>query len=90
MPDVRALMESAQARGLRVFLAEGKVKVQAPQSLDENAKALIEELREHREEIKALLSQPTPPCWNCGQPMSKAKTIYGDDVMVCWWCAKRA
>jgi len=56
MPDVRSLIETAQARGLRLFLAEGKVKVQAPQSLDENAKALIEELREHKEEIKSVLN----------------------------------
>ena len=90
MPNVRSLIETAQSRGLRLFLAGGKVKVQAPQSLDGAAKAFIEQLREHREEIKALLSQPTPPCWNCGKPMSKAKTIYGDEVMVCWWCAKTA
>jgi len=55
MPDVQSLIETAQARGLRLFLAEGKVKVQAPQSLDEKAKALIEELREHKEEIKSVL-----------------------------------
>ena len=55
MPTVRSLIETAQARGLRLFLAEGKVKVQAQQNLDENAKALIEELREHKEEIKSVL-----------------------------------
>jgi len=90
MPDVRALIESAQARGLSLFLDGDRVKVNAPQSLDEDAKSIIEELRDHREEIKTLLSQPTPPCWNCGQPMTEVKTIYGDEVMVCWWCAKRA
>ncbi len=55
MPDVESLIESAKAKGLRLFLAEGKVKVQAPQNLDENTKALIEELREHKEEIKSVL-----------------------------------
>jgi len=55
MPDVRSLIESAQTKGLRLFLADGKVKVQATQSLDENAKALIEELREHKEEVKTTL-----------------------------------
>ncbi len=90
MPDVGSLIESAQARGLRLFLAGGKVKVQAPQALDGDTKALIEELKEHREEIKALLSQVGCPCWNCGQPMSEARTIFGDGVWVCWWCAKTA
>ena len=56
MPDVRALIESAQVRGLRLFLDGDRVKVKAPQSLDENAKALIEELREHKEEIKSVLN----------------------------------
>jgi len=55
MPNVQSLIETAQARGLRLFLAEGKVKVQAPQNLDENAKALIEELRRHKEEIRSVL-----------------------------------
>ena len=55
MPDVESLIEIAKAKGLRLFLAEGKVKVQAPQNLDENTKALIEELREHKEEIKSVL-----------------------------------
>ena len=90
MPDIGSLIESAQARGLRLFLAEGKVKVQAPQTLDRDTKALIAELREHREEIKALLSQTNCPCWNCGQPMSEARTIFGDEVWVCWSCAKTA
>ncbi len=55
MSAVRSLIETAQARGLRLFLAEGKVKVQAPPRLDGEMKALIEELREHKEEIKSVL-----------------------------------
>ena len=38
----------------------------------------------------ALPSQCDTPCWNCSQTMSEAKTIFGDDVMVCWACAKWA
>ncbi len=56
MPDVQSLIETAQARGLRLFLAEGKVKVQAPHNLDGDIKVLIEELRGHREEIKTILA----------------------------------
>ncbi len=57
MPDGRALIESAQARGLRIFLFEGKVRVQAPQSLDGDTQAFIAELREYKEEIRAVLGQ---------------------------------
>ena len=88
MPDVRSLIETAQTKGLRLFLKEGRVKVQAPPRLDGDMKALIEELRRHREEIKSFLSQVAPPCWNCGQPMSEGKTIYGQGVFACWACAK--
>ncbi len=90
MPDVRTLIESANAKGLRLILADGKVQVRAPQTLDGDMKALIEELKEHREEIKSLLSQARCPCWNCGQSMSEARTIFGDEVWVCWSCAKTA
>jgi len=62
MPDVRSLIESAESRGLRLFVADGKVKVRAPQALDGDTKALIEKLRGHKEEIKALLSQCGIPC----------------------------
>ena len=87
--DARILIETLQSRGLTISLAGDRVRVESPQEPDESTKSLLQQLREHREEIKALLSQSTPPCWNCGQPMSPARTIYGDDVMTCWWCAKR-
>jgi len=85
MPDVRALIESAQTKGLRLFLADGKVKVQAPSRLDGDMKALIEELRGHREEIKALLV--APPCWNCGAQTAETTDIYGRSWWKCWECA---
>ena len=90
MPDVRSLIETAQTKGLRLFLKEGRVKVQAPSRLDGDMKALIEELRGHREEIKSFLSQVVPPCWNCGEPMSDTKDIYGKDWWACWSCARTA
>ena len=90
MPDVRSLIETAQTKGLRLFLADGKVKVQAPQRLDGGTKAIIEELREHKEEIKALLSQVAPPCWNCGAQMTEVTDIYGHEWWTCWECARSA
>ena len=88
--DARVLIETLQNRGLTISLAGDRVRVESPQEPDEDTKFLLQELREHREEVKSLLSRVAPPCWSCGQPMSKTKTIYGDEVMVCWWCAKRA
>jgi len=60
MPDIHSLIESAGARGLRLFLAEGKVKVQAPHALDGDTKALLQELREYREEVKSFLNEEDP------------------------------
>jgi len=60
MSDIRSLIETAQARGLKIFLSGGKVKVQAPHSLDGDTKALIEELREQKEEVKSILIEEDP------------------------------
>ncbi len=60
MPDIRALIESAQVRGLRLFLDGDKVKVEAPHSLDGDTKALIEELRDRREEVISTLAEDDP------------------------------
>ena len=90
MPDVRSLIETAQTRGLILFLEEGRVKIKAPQELDPESQALIQELRSHRDEIKSLLSQAGPPCWNCGATMTEARDIYGEAVSACWSCAKWA
>ena len=88
MPDPRALIQTAERRGLRLFLAEGKVKVEAPEELDSETAALIEALRQHREEIRSVLAQERPPpCWNCGGVTTETKDIYGQTVCVCWSCA---
>jgi len=60
MPDVQSLIESAEARGLSLFLADGKVKVRAPQALDGDAKAILQELREHKEEVESFLNEEDP------------------------------
>jgi len=60
MPDVQSLIESAEARGLRLFLAEGKVRVSAPQVLDGDTKAILQELREYRAEVESFLNEEDP------------------------------
>ncbi len=60
MPDTGSLIESARARGLRLFLAGGKVQIEAPRVLDGGTKALIEELRQYREEVKSFLNEEDP------------------------------
>jgi len=88
MPDVRSLIETAQTRGLILFLEEGRVKVKASQELDPEAKALIQELREHKEQVRRILAYP--PCWDCGATTTETQDIYGEMVFVCWSCAKWA
>ena len=60
MPDVRSLIETAQTRCLILFLEEGRVKVKAPQELDPETQALIQELRAHKEEIRSELAEEDP------------------------------
>ena len=85
MPDVRTLIDSAQGKGLSLFLEGDKVKIRAPHTLDRETKALIQELREHKEQVRRILA--TPPCWNCDKTMTKDTDIYGETVFVCWSCA---
>jgi len=60
MPDVQSLIESAEARGLTLFLADGKVQVRAPQDLDADTKAILRELREHKEEVESFMNEEDP------------------------------
>ncbi len=85
--DARVLIETLQGRGLSISLARDKIRVEAPKEPDEDTKALLQELREHREEVKSLLSQVAPPCWNCNARMAETTEIYGRSWRKCWECA---
>ena len=59
--SVQALLERARENGLTVFLEDGRVQVKAAQKPQGEAQALINELREHKEEIKLLIRVEEPP-----------------------------
>jgi len=56
MIEIQALLDRLQERGYSVHLGDGKVQIRGENIPDEITKALIHELREHREEVKALLT----------------------------------
>ncbi len=58
--DARVLIETLQSRGLSVSLARDKIRVEAPQEPDGDTKAILQELREHREEVKSFLNEEDP------------------------------
>lgn len=86
--DIRALIDSAKARGLSFYLEGGRIRVEAPNEPDNKTKALLEELRGHREELRRILA--APPCWNCGATTTEITDIYGKEWSACWGCAKWA
>jgi hypothetical protein len=86
--DIRALVDSAQARGLSFYLEGDKIKVEAANEPDPETMAILEQLRGHREELKRIMAGP--PCWNCGATTVEIDDIYGETVWVCWACAKWA
>ena len=86
--DIRALVDSAKAKGLSFYLDGDRIRVQAPNEPDTETKALLEQLRGHREEVKRLLAAPT--CWDCGEITTETTDIYGETVFACWACAKSA
>jgi len=70
--SVTSLLAELKAKGIEVRLEDGKPKLRGPQAA--LTEALVAELREHKAEIIAALSQqptptePTParPCYACG------------------------
>lgn len=83
--DARNLIETLKSRGLSLRLDGDQIKVEAPQEPDPETKALLSELRQHREEVKIILA--VAPCWNCGAAMTETKDIYGKEWWACWGCA---
>ena len=57
---VQELLERARASGLTVFLKDDRVKVMAAQEPRDEVRALIQELRERKEEILEALNQEDP------------------------------
>lgn len=90
MNEIQTLIEQIQQRGFQIVVEDGRVKVKGSNPPDTETRTLIETLRAHKDEVRAMLATP-PCCWNCGTPWSELVTdIYGQKWRVCWACAKRA
>ncbi|MDZ4342590.1 MAG: hypothetical protein U1E51_09185 [Candidatus Binatia bacterium] len=84
--DIRTLVDTAKARGV-VFKIDGdRIKVEARTEPDGETKALLESLRDHKDELRSVLA--APDCWNCGATMTRTKDITGKPWWACWKCAK--
>lgn len=84
--DARNLIETLKGRGLSLRVEGDRIKVEAPHEPDPETKALLWELRQHREEVKLILAAPS--CWNCGAMMTQTKDIYGEEVSICVPCTR--
>jgi len=82
--DARNLIETLKARGLNLRVNGDRIRVEAPQEPDSETKALLDEVRRHQDEIKAILMAPL--CWNCGQAMVPITDINGKDIHYCQAC----
>ncbi|OGP98902.1 MAG: hypothetical protein A2W10_04335 [Deltaproteobacteria bacterium RBG_16_55_12] len=56
--DARSLIETLKGRGLSLRVEGDRIKVEAPQEPGPETKALLSELRRHREEVKMILAAP--------------------------------
>ncbi len=87
--DIRNVIETVKARGVSLRLEGDRIKLEAPAEPDAATKALLEGLRDHRDELRVYLAAPA--CWNCGAlatPVSLIDTR--EKIWVCWECAKSA
>jgi hypothetical protein len=58
--DARVLIETLEHRGLHIAVVGDKVHVSGSREPDAETKALLHELREQRDAVKAQLLQPDP------------------------------
>ena len=86
--ELRALIDTAKAKGLTFRVDGDRIRIEATTEPDGETMALLETLRTHREELRCMLI--APPCWNCGARMTKTEDIYGTTWWACWACAKKA
>lgn len=84
--DARSLVQTLKRRGLSLWVEGDRIKVEAPEEPDFETKALVEQIRAYKDEVRAILA--VPACWNCGATMTEAQDIYGEEVWACWSCAK--
>jgi len=56
MPDPRSWIEEAERKGLRLFMDGDRLKARVPKSIDKETQSLIEDIREHKEEVKSILA----------------------------------
>ncbi len=85
--DTKDLIETLKTRGVELRVNGDGIQAEASQEPDSHTKALIDSLRDHREEVKAILV--APPCWNCGAKVAETIDIYGRSWWKCWKCAVR-
>ena len=86
--ELRALIDTAIAKGLNFRVEGDRIKVEAASEPNAETKALIDSLRSHKDELKSILCGP--PCWNCGATMTRTMDISGKPWWTCWECAKTA
>jgi len=86
--DIRTLVDTAKARGV-VFTMDGdRIKVEARTEPDGETIALLDSLRDHKDELRRVLA--APDCWNCGAMMTRTKDISGKPWWACWECTRTA
>ena len=83
--DAKLLIETLKTRGVELRVNGDGIQAEASQEPDPGTKALLDEVRQHREEVKVILA--APPCWNCGAEMAETIDIYGRSWWKCWECA---
>ena len=59
--DARALIETLKARGVELRVNGDRIQAEAPEEPDSETKVLLDEVRQHKEEILEALTQETTP-----------------------------
>ncbi len=80
--DARMLIETLKARGVELWVNGNGIQAEASQEPDSDTKALLDEVRQHREEVKALLTGNPPTGDTQGVTAADVLRVFGGGVVI--------
>ena len=94
--DAKLLIETLKDRGVELQVNGDRIRVEADQEPDPKTKILLHEIRQHREEVKALLTDNPLPDDTIGVTAADVLRIFGSGLvieehkpLICLYCNKK-
>ncbi len=94
--DAKNLIETLKARGVELRVNGDGIQAEASQEPDSDTQALLDEVRQHREEVKALLADSLLPDDTPGVTAADVLRVFGGGLvieenkpLICLYCNEK-